>query len=453
MKHFDFSLHALGSLLQGVCSGSDVVFHRFCMDTRQLQPGDCFIAFKGQQVNGHHYIREAVEKGAVAVIGSEYMEPLIPTLRVNDIEQALLVLAKLRRAQITVPVIGVTGSCGKTTTKTLLASILKEVGAVHYAEKSFNNAIGLPLTLLQAQPHHDFIVLEIGTNYPGEIAMLTAIAQPSVSVITNAAPVHLEGLGSVQGVAKEKGAIISGTSEDGTVILNKDDAFYDYWQGLAHHRKIVSIGRENPASWQGEIIKHTDEHYPHCAITTPEGTFTVTLPLAGDHNVLNALSASAAAYEVGASLAAIKQGLASSNGVHQRMVVHQLSSGAKLIDDTYNANPQAMAVALQLLHQYDGHKIVVMGDMGELGQQAVHYHQMLGQQARLSGVSALYALGDLSLYTVQAFGAAGHHFDDVNALVMALKPYVQCNDTVLLVKGSRSMALERVVQPLLEEFK
>ena len=453
MGGFDFSLQGLASLLQGECLGGDALFNRMCMDTRQLQPGDCFIAFKGERVNGHDYIAEAVDKGAVAVIGCENMEPLLPTLRVKDVEAALLALAKRRRAQITVPVIAITGSCGKTTTKILLASILKEAGTVHYAEKSFNNAIGLPLTLLQAQSHHDFIVLEIGTNHPGEIEALTAIAQPTVSIITNAAPVHLEGLGSVGGVAKEKGAIISGTASHGTVVLNGDDTFCAYWQGLAEEREVVTVGMKADSQWRGTVVKYDSYQYPLCEVITPGASFTFTLPLIGDHNVLNALSASAGAYAVGASLGAIKKGLESSHNETQRLAVYPLSGGATLIDDSYNANPQAMMAALQLLRRYEGYKIVVMGDMNELGEKAVYYHETVGKQARSAGVNLLYTLGDLSRHTAAAFGESGYHFDGVDPLLEALKPYVQEANTVLLVKGSRSMALERIVQPLLEEFK
>lgn len=455
MNSFDFSLKEVADLLEGARVNGDATFNRVSIDTRQIQPGDCFIALKGARVNGHEYIAEAAAKGAVAVIGSEPMAPLLPTLQVDNVKQALLTLAKRRREQITVPVIAITGSCGKTTTKMLLASILKGLGRpVHCAEKSFNNAIGLPLTLLQAQPHQAYVVLEVGTNYPGEIAALTAVAQPTVSIITNAAPVHLEGLGSVEGVAKEKGAMVSGTAPQGTVVLNGDDSFYPYWQQLAGHRKVVTVAMGGQGQWQGRVTGWGDDQYPHCEVTTPEGAFRFTLPLVGDHNAANALSASAAAYEVGAPLEVIKEGLEQNHNGVQRMTVHSLAGGATLIDDSYNANPHAMAAALQLLSRYQGRKkILVLGDMGELGSQAVHYHDILGTQARLAGVDALYALGDLSRQTVQAFGESGYHFHRVEPLLSALRVYGRQDDTVILVKGSRSMALERVVQPLLKEFK
>lgn len=453
MSEFDFSLEDLVTFLNGKWSGDHAIFNRVCLDSRLVQPGDCFIALRGERVNGHDCIAQAKAKGAVAVIGSETMPKLLPSLQVPSVEQALILLAKKRRAAIKVPVIAITGSCGKTTTKMLLVSILKQTASVHYAVKSFNNSIGLPLTLLQTQPHHAYVVLEIGCNQPGEIAALTQIAQPTVSILTNAAPAHLAGLGSLEGVAQEKGNIITNTRVDGTVILNQDDAFYSYWQKLVDLRHSVTIGLTESADWRGEILGYDEQQHPQVQMTTPFGVASFTLPLVGNHNVLNALHAAAAAQAVGYSLATIKQGLATSYTETQRMEVHALSPGITLIDDSYNANPASMKAAINLLSQYKNKTIMIIGDMGELGEKTQDYHEELGKQARSAGITALYALGEWSQYAITAFGEGGIFFTTPEALLSQIKEEIQQQNTVILVKGSRSMHLERIVQPLLEMFK
>jgi UDP-N-acetylmuramoyl-tripeptide--D-alanyl-D-alanine ligase len=369
---------------------------------------------------------------------------------IADTRLALGRLGALRRAQLAdLPLIAVTGSCGKTTTKTMMAAILKQKGNTLATEGTLNNDYGVPLTLLKLQEQHDYAVIEMGANHFEEIAYLTQMAKPHVAVITNAGPVHLEGFGNVYGVAQAKGEIFRGLIPSGVAVLNADDAHFEYWQALVFERKKVTFGENAKADYRAVDICMNAQHKPEFRLCSPLGEIKITLPLLGRHNVLNALAAAAATAELGASLNDIQQGLLQMEPVNKRLNEYQGRHGEMIIDDSYNANPAGMAAALSVLMQYPGKRIMVLGSMGELGDLSEDYHYALGQQIRDMGVDILLAVGDLALHTVNAFGTGATHFNDQNSLLAELKPLLS-KDAVILVKGSRFMKMENIVQELIK---
>ena len=448
MAHFKFS--ELIKPLEARHSGADAIFNTVTIDSRNIKSGDLFIAIKGPNFDGHDFINEAQKQGACGVLVEKEVHTDLPVLKVADTRLALGRLGALRRAQLAdLPLIAVTGSCGKTTTKTMMAAILKQKGNTLATEGTLNNDYGVPLTLLKLQEQHDYAVIEMGANHFEEIAYLTQMAKPHVAVITNAGPVHLEGFGNVYGVAQAKGEIFRGLIPSGVAVLNADDAHFEYWQALVFERKKVTFGENAKADYRAVDVCMNAQHKPEFRLCSPLGEIKITLPLLGRHNVLNALAAAAATAELGASLKDIQQGLAQMEPVNKRLNEYQGRHGEMIIDDSYNANPAGMAAALSVLMQYPGKRIMVLGSMGELGDLSEDYHYALGQQIRDMGVDILLAVGDLALHTVNAFGKGATHFNDQNSLLAELKPLLS-KDAVILVKGSRFMKMENVVQELIK---
>jgi UDP-N-acetylmuramoyl-tripeptide--D-alanyl-D-alanine ligase len=445
VAHFKFS--ELIKPLEAGHSGADATFNTVTIDSRNIKSGDLFIAIKGPNFDGHDFINEAQKQGACGVMVEKEVHTDLPVLKVADTRLALGRLGALRRAQLAdLPLISVTGSCGKTTTKTMMAAILKQKGNTLATEGTLNNDYGVPLTLLKLQEQHDYAVIEMGANHFEEIAYLTQMAKPHVAVITNAGPVHLEGFGNVYGVAQAKGEIFRGLIPSGVAVLNADDAHFEYWQALVFERKKVTFGENANADYRAVDVCMNAQHKPEFHLCSPLGEIKITLPLLGRHNVLNALAAAAA---TGASLKDIQQGLAQMEPVNKRLNEYQGRHGEMIIDDSYNANPAGMAAALSVLMQYPGKRIMVLGSMGELGDLSEDYHYALGQQIRDIGVDVLLAVGDLALHTVNAFGAGATHFNDQNSLLAELKPLLS-KDAVILVKGSRFMKMENIVQELIK---
>ncbi len=448
MAHFKFS--ELIKPLEARHSGADAIFNTVTIDSRNIKSGDLFIAIKGPNFDGHDFINEVQKQGACGVLVEKEVHTDLPVLKVADTRLALGRLGALRRAQLAdLPLIAVTGSCGKTTTKTMMAAILKQKGNTLATEGTLNNDYGVPLTLLKLQEQHDYAVIEMGANHFEEIAYLTQMAKPHVAVITNAGPVHLEGFGNVYGVAQAKGEIFRGLIPSGVAVLNADDAHFEYWQALVFERKKVTFGENAKADYRAADVCMNAEHKPEFRLCSPLGEIKITLPLLGRHNVLNALAAAAATAELGASLKDIQQGLAQMEPVNKRLNEYQGRHGEMIIDDSYNANPAGMAAALSVLMQYPGKRIMVLGSMGELGDLSEDYHYALGQQIRDMGVDILLAVGDLALHTVNAFGTGATHFNDQNSLLAELKPLLS-KDAVILVKGSRFMKMENIVQELIK---
>ncbi len=444
-----FKLSELVKPLQANHIGKEAVFSHASIDSRTIKAGDLFVAIKGPNFDGHDFMRSAEENGAVAVLVDKEVTTSLPQLRVKDTRIALGQLGALRRAQLAdLPLIAVTGSCGKTTTKTMMAAILRQRGETLATEGTLNNDYGVPLTLLRLQEQHDYAVIEMGANHFGEIDYLTQMAKPNVAIITNAGPVHLEGFGNVYGVAQAKGEIFRGLIPTGTAILNADDTHFGYWQQLVFERKQVSFGESDKADYRAVDVKLNDNHRYSFRLCCPQGEIEITLPLLGRHNVLNAVAAAAATAQVGATLTDIKQGLEAVEAVNKRLNEYRGKHNEIIIDDTYNANPAGIAAALAVLMQYPGKHIMVLGSMGELGDLTADYHYALGQTIRDMGVDSLFAVGELTLHTVNAFGNNAYHFNDQQSLMERLTPLLN-QEVTLLVKGSRFMKMENIVQQLI----
>jgi UDP-N-acetylmuramoyl-tripeptide--D-alanyl-D-alanine ligase len=428
-------------------AGKDAEFLRVVTDTRVLQRGDLFVALVGERFDGHEFVLRAASLGAVGAIVSQRADSVMPQIIVPDTLQALQQYAKSWRSDFhDLPVVGVTGSNGKTTTKQLLAAALASRGAVLATEGNLNNHIGVPITLLRLRRGHRAAVIEMGANHAGEIAALAALAQPTVGIVTQAGDAHLEGFGSREGVARAKGEMFAALGPKGTAIINADDAYADLWRGLAGRARVVTFGLTASADVHASDIQAGDDR-THFILHTPDGNAPVELALLGRHNVANALAASAAAWVVGVTPAAIATGLQQAGAVPGRLHWKSTWSGARLLDDTYNANPTSLGAALDLLSQVSGERWLALGDMAELGPQSEELHAAVGEQARRAGVSRLFAAGPLSALAARAFGEGAQHFASVQKLIDALQSELQVG-TSLLVKGSRSARMDRVVAAL-----
>jgi UDP-N-acetylmuramoyl-tripeptide--D-alanyl-D-alanine ligase len=445
--HGIFSLSQLCTPLQACLQGSDVVISGVSTDTRTLREGDLFVALQGPNFDGHAFVTGAQQIGAVAALVTQPIECSLPQLIVADTRLALGTIAQLHRQRFSLPIVAVTGSCGKTTTKTLLANILKECGEVLATQGTLNNDIGVPLTLLGLAPQHEYAVIEMGANHANEIAYVTHLTHPNVAVITNAGPVHLEGFGDVAGVARVKGEIFQGLTETGIAVLNADDAFFYYWRELLANKPFISFGLQNTADVMAMDLSIDEQGFSHFNLQTLAGSIPIHLSLLGRHNVYNALAASAAALAIQVSLSDIKAGLENAQPVAKRMQQYRGINGALLIDDSYNANPVAFVAAIEVLVKQAGEPILVIGDMGELGERAEEYHYQLGIDAKRLGVQRLYAQGKLSRQATNAFGEGAYYFANKEQMIAALQKELSANSRVL-IKGSRSARMEDVVDAL-----
>lgn len=427
------------------CGQTD--FKRVHTDTRSLQPGDLFVALKGENFDAHQFLVQARDKGAVAAIAEHgLLEAGLPGLEVADSKLALGQLAAGWRSQFHLPLIAVTGSNGKTTVTQMIAAILqawKPDGAFATAG-NLNNDIGVPLTLLRLQASHQVGVVELGMNHPGEIAYLSALVRPTVALINNAQREHLEFMSTVDAVALENGSVLQYVDADGVAVFPADDDYAGLWRGQAGARRVLTFALTGPADvtasarWTGE--------YWQVDAQTPAGPLGFSLHIAGLHNVKNALAATACALAVDVPLSSIASGLAAFRPVKGRsraMQVDLKDSVLTLVDDSYNANPDSMRAAIDVLADLPGPRLLVMGDMGEIGDQGAQLHEEAGRHARARGVDKLFTLGEQSKNAAIAFGEA-RHFPDMAALataVVAELPLVKS----LLVKGSRFMKMEQIV--------
>ncbi len=425
-------------------------FDGISTDTRKLTAGNLYIALRGDNFDGAEFIAQAAEKGAVAAlvnVDSYKGEPSpCPLLLVDDTRLALGQLAAYWREQFDIPVVAITGSNGKTTVKEMLAAILRAAAgsadAVLATKGNLNNDIGMPLTLLQLNAQHRYAVIEMGMNHPGEIDYLTMIARPQVALINNASGAHLEGMGSVEAVAYAKGEIFAGLQHGGSAIINADDEYAPLWRKLAGANSLLEFGFNRQADVSG--ASQAQGMGQRLSVQTPSGDFTADLQVPGEHNARNALAATAAAIALNLSLESIVAGLEIFSGVAGRLQIKPARNGATVIDDTYNANPASLRAAISVLAQAEGKRLLVLGDMGELGDAAAAFHAEMGRVARQSGIEKLYALGELSSNAAREFGSAAQHFTCMEDLQAALEKQLDANTTVL-VKGSRFMKMERVV--------
>lgn len=449
-----FKLSTAARALGARLHGEDVEVSGVTTDSRNVRRGDMFVAIKGPRFDGHVFVEQAMTDGAVAAMvsdSSQVMRLGVPALIVDDVRLGYGRLAAWWRSLFNMPLVAITGSNGKTTVKEMLSAILRTyVGddAVLATRGNLNNDIGVPTMLLRLQPGHRFAVIEMGMNHPGEIAYLSGIAKPDVALVNNAGTAHMGEVGSIEAIARAKGEIFSGLGTSGIAIINADDAFADYWRSLVSNRKIVDFGLARTASVSAKY--ELSETRSLVTLRTPDAEFAVTLQVPGMHNVKNALAAASAAHVLGVPAQKIAEGLHIYMGVPGRLKPHRLASGDVVIDDSYNANPESAQAALSVLGASRGQKILVLGDMGELGDAAGSMHADLGAFARRAGSNRLLGLGAMSSEAVRTFGEGGTHYDDIERLIAALRSMLDGSTTVL-VKGSRFMRMERVVKALTDE--
>jgi UDP-N-acetylmuramoyl-tripeptide--D-alanyl-D-alanine ligase len=436
--------------------GPDVMFDSVGTDSRAVTPGMLFVALKGERFDGHDFVADVLARGAAgAMVERSWAaaNPGLPLVAVNDTRLALGQLAAAWRARFSIPLLGITGSNGKTTVKEMCAAILRahfggNAESVLATRGNLNNEIGLPLTLLGLRGTHRAAVIEMGMNHAGEIDYLTRLAAPTVALVNNAQRAHLEGMGTVQDVALAKGEIFAGLSASGVAVFNADDPQADIWRELSRDCRQVGFGLDRPADVHGRFVARGLGGT--LQLETPWGALELALGVPGVHNARNACAAAAATLAAGASPAAVRQGLEAFAGVKGRLQRRAGRNGALVIDDTYNANPDSMRAAIDVLSSIPGKRTFVMGDMGEAGTAAGQFHDEIGGYAKSHGIDRLLCLGDLSAAAAHNFGAGGQHFARIEDLLKALRGELD-EQTTVLVKGSRFMKMERVVAALADE--
>ncbi|MEM7292713.1 MAG: UDP-N-acetylmuramoyl-tripeptide--D-alanyl-D-alanine ligase [Pseudomonadota bacterium] len=440
----DLSLRECADVLNAELIGGDVEFSSVSTDTRTLKTGQLMVALVGEKFDAHEKIDAEVASKAAGFVVQRQLPFSQPQLVVQDTLRALGDIARVWRNRISAPVVAITGSNGKTTVKEMTAAILRECGKVFYTQGNLNNEIGLPLSVLSIDKRHEFVVLELGANHAGEIDYLTHIAKPLVALVNNAGPSHLEGFGSLDGVAHAKAEIYNGLSDNGVAIINADDHYAPLWRECIGEHRMLSFGVEERADvtgrkMSGDVVQ----------IVFEGQSVEFFLPLPGQHNLMNALAAASAGLAVGASLEQIAQGLSKIQATRGRLEFKAGRHGIQLLDDSYNANPASLQAGLDVLcDAADGRRICVLGEMRELGDRAAQMHRSMGAAAREQGVDLLFSLGTFATELAEGFGVGARAFDDIDELIEALDDTLTDGDWVL-VKGSRGARMERVVQALI----
>lgn len=446
------SLLQLAQILNAELVGADAEISAVTIDTRQVTARALFVALRGERFDGHDFAADALAGGAAALLVSKRLALDVAQLIVGDTRLALGQLGAWVRQQASARVVALTGSSGKTSVKEMTASILQHCGSVLYTAGNFNNDIGVPLTLLRLTPEHDFAVIELGANHRGEIAYTTDLVRPEAALVNNLSAAHLEGFGSLSGVAEAKGEIFGGLPADGVAIINGDSHDWPHWQTLLNHKSVRRFAPQAAADidfFASEIL--VSQQGVQFVMHTPFGNVAVALPLPGRHNVANALAAAALAMTVGASLDAVRQGLAELRAVPGRLFPIELAPGRLLLDDSYNANVGSMTAAAQVLAEMPGYRVMVVGDMAELGDEAEDCHRQVGEAARQAGVDKVLSVGRLSEVLSGASGN-GEHFENKAALTERLTGLLSAHAVItVLIKGSRSAAMEQVVRALQEK--
>lgn len=416
------------------------------IDSRQVKPGELFVAIRGDKFDGHAFIAQAVENGASAVV-CEKPESSVeaPQIIVDDCVKALAKIAKSHRVKMHCKTIALTGSNGKTSVKEMIASILPEPSFATHG--NFNNHIGVPLCALKLTPEDKYAVFELGANHIGEIAENVKIVQPDVSLINNIAPAHIEGFGSIDGVARAKGEIYQGLASQGIAIVNNDDNYAHFWDKDLEDKRVVRFSKHKPADIYAEDIRLDANGFASFTLVAKSGEIEINLRVPGEHNISNALAAASCTLAVGLPLTTIKQGLEKFTGVAGRMAYKKGLNSSVVIDDSYNANLRSALTAIDVLSARDGFRILVMGDMGELGEYTSSHHQEVGKSARDKGIDLVLTLGEHSKVTAETFGENAQHYREEELLLDYLVPRLSAQTTVL-VKGSRSSQMEKIVGKL-----
>lgn len=442
-------LSEAAKIMNGELIGQDAYFFGAASDTRKLKPGELFFAWKGERFDAHDYLESAEMKGAICAVVERFIPSAqIAQIVVKDSQKALAKIAKAWRKAWKGTMIALTGSNGKTTLKEMITSILSVKHEVLATEGNYNNHVGCPLMLLRLNTHHTHAVIEMGANHPKEIEFLTKIVQPDIAILNNAGACHLEGFGSLEGVAKAKSEIFMGLSESGTAIINADDAFAEFWQGNLEGQKVMTFGIDHPAN---VMASDFDGQHFHLSIQLAEHSSQdsaleadVTLQLLGRHNILNALAATAATYSAGEKIDTIVRGLETLTPVKGRLQVVKIQDKVQLINDAYNANPNSLKAGIDACHA--GIRWLVLGNMRELGSEEVAIHQDAGRYAKEAGFTKLFALGELAAHSANAFGDGGSSYENHEALLTALQSaiseYQEDALLTILLKGSNSMNMQ-----------
>ena len=444
------TLSQLTDILNGELKGADIALDAVTTDTRKLTPGCLFVALKGERFDAHDFADQAKAGGAGALLVSRPLDIDLPQLIVKDTRLAFGQLAAWVRQQVPARVVVLTGSSGKTSVKEMTAAILSQCGNTLYTAGNLNNDIGVPMTLLRLTPEYDYAVIELGANHQGEIAWTVSLTRPEAALVNNLAAAHLEGFGSLAGVAKAKGEIFTGLPENGIAIMNADNNDWLNWQSVIGSRKVWRFSPNAANSDFTATNIHVTSHGTEFTLQTPTGSVDVLLPLPGRHNIANALAAAALAMSVGATRDAIKAGLANLKAVPGRLFPIQLAENQLLLDDSYNANVGSMTAAVQVLAEMPGYRVLVVGDMAELGAESEACHVQVGEAAKAAGIDRVLSVGKQS-HAIGVASGVGEHFADKTALIAHLKTLIAEQQVItILVKGSRSAAMEEVVRALQE---
>jgi len=436
------SLQGVEAVLGGVLHGDDVTLSSFSTDTRTLTKGDTFIALSGPNHDAHDHVVKAAEAGANALIVERLVETDLPQLKVPDARLALGALARLWAELHQIPIVAVTGSNGKTTVKEIITAILGQLGPVLSTKGNLNNEVGLPLTLLRLRDEHRYAVVEMGANHVGEIGYLSRIARPDVAVITNISGAHLEGFGSLERIAGAKSEIFQGMSAHGTAVINADDHFAGQMKNAAAHCQQVSFGKTESADFRCGLVRN------RFTVRSRYGNLQPNLNLLGEHNYLNATAAVAAVSCLDIQPDTIQTGLESVKAVAGRLQRRTSKAGAQIIDDTYNANPASAKAAIRVLAEQSGERVLVLGDMRELGDDEIGLHAGVGNFARECGIQYFYSVGELAAHAAHAFGESGKSFNSKEELLEELAKHHH-RSTTFLIKGSRGSRMEDVVEGLM----
>jgi UDP-N-acetylmuramoyl-tripeptide--D-alanyl-D-alanine ligase len=444
-------LETFASVTGGKLVGDDAAFGPVQTDSRTIEAGALFVALAGERFDGHDFVADVAKRGAAGAVVSRRIDCALSQVVVTDPLTALSQFARAWRRSFQGPVVGITGSNGKTTVKEMTGAILAGLGPCLVTQGNLNNHIGVPLTLCRLEDAHRSAVIEMGANHLREIAHLASIARPDVGLVINAGPAHLEGFGGLEGVARGKGEMFEALDTTGTAVVNADDRFAALWHNLARRvGRIVTFGMRERADVSASDVRSRlgpTGFQTTFELATPEGRRTIELALAGEHNVMNALAATAAAMAAGANLDAVERGLRSMRAVAGRLEVKRAKGGARVIDDAYNANPGSLRVGLRALAEVPGERWLVLGEMAELGEEGPRLHAEMGALARECGVARLLAVGEGSRPAVAAFGEGASWHASTDDLLATLLPDLHAGLTIY-VKGSRVNRLERVTAAL-----
>ncbi|PSB85873.1 UDP-N-acetylmuramoyl-tripeptide--D-alanyl-D-alanine ligase [Photobacterium damselae] len=455
------SLASLAQAVEGQLIGSDTTISEVSTDTRNIAVQTLFVALKGERFDAHDFCQTAKDNGAAALLVSRHLPVELPQILVKDTRIALGLLGAWLKAQLTqqcgLQTLALTGSCGKTTVKEMCAAILATKGKVLATAGNFNNDIGAPLTLLRLTPEYQYAVIELGANHLGEISYTTNLVKPDVALINNLAAAHLEGFGSLKGVAKAKGEIFEGLAKGATAVINLASNDRELWAPLLADKNVITFSSEEQADFFASDIELDSDGYPHFELHSPQGSVAIHLSQLGLHNVSNALAAAALTSVLGATLAEIKQGLETATNVKGRVAVSQPMVGLRVIDDTYNASVASVKAAIDLLASYQGQRWFILGDMAELGEESENLHREVGLYAQTKGLDKVVTFGKASAVVSEL--NHGQHFADKQPLIAMVNELLndQINqqnplEVTVLVKGARSSRMEEVVAAL-QEYK